>query len=109
MGILQCPAMRYVRSMTCCHNTLCSYSVSLCFVCAETCTPYTGEFCSPLGYTSETSVVLHRNLKESVDILEAEILGRLYSIRDLITPGCEQALRQLVCYGALPTCNGNGE
>ncbi|CAI8014729.1 Tyrosine-protein kinase receptor cam-1 [Geodia barretti] len=74
----------------------------------EQCVPYAGEFCQPVGYSNSTSVLLRRQLKDSVADMELELRGTLHAVQEELTPGCEMLARQLLCSGALPTCeNGN--
>ena len=75
----------------------------------ESCVPYTGDFCTAAGYSNTTSVFFRRNVKDSIADMELELRGAIHMVQDSLTKGCKQALLQLLCYGALPTCIENSE
>ena len=84
--------------------------------CTEECRRYTGEFCQSVGYTNTSSVLLRRQLKDSVSGMELELRGTLHKIHGALqlagselTPGCELVTRQLLCRGALPNCLDTSE
>ena len=77
---------------------------------AELCVPYAGGFCSGLeGYGSGEEVYLNRKVweEENPDV-EAWMADRFNSLGGLeLFPGCANAVKQLLCFTALPLCNEN--
>ena len=41
--------------------------------------------------------------------MELELRGTLHAVQEELTPGCEMLARQLLCSGALPTCENGSE
>ena len=76
----------------------------------ERCVSYTGDFCKPIGYTETTTVLFRQNVKDSITEMELELRGGLHSVQnDQLSPGCELAVLELLCYGALPICLGDSK
>ena len=76
----------------------------------EQCVPYTGDFCKSIGYTEATTVLFRRNMKDSIADMELELRGALHSVQDeQLSPGCELAVLELLCHGALPVCMGHSK
>ena len=74
------------------------------------CVSYDGDFCKPIGYTEATTVLFRENVKDSIADMELELRGALHSVQgDELLPGCERAVLELLCYGALPICVGDSK
>jgi hypothetical protein len=72
------------------------------------CVSYDGDFCKPIGYTEATTVLFRENVKDSIADMELELRGALHSVQgDELSPCCERAVLELLCYGALPICVGD--
>ena len=50
-----------------------------------------------------------KNVKDSLGDMELELRGSLHAVQSELTPGCERTLLQLLCYGAMPTCNSGSK
>lgn len=70
---------------------------------------YTGDFCTDVGYTKNTTVFFRRTVKESIKEMEVHLRGKVHAIPDVLTPGCDLALLQILCYRAMPMCSGGGK
>lgn len=70
---------------------------------------YTGDFCTNVGYTKNTTVFFRRSVKESIKEMEVHLRGKAHTIPDILSPGCELALLQVLCYRAMPVCRDGGK
>ena len=86
------------------------YVMQIMLTLTEQCISYTGDFCKSIGYTEATTVLFRKNVKDSIADMELELRGALHSVQDeRLSPGCELAVLELLCYGALPVCMGDSK
>ena len=90
--------------------------------CTEICEPYKGSFCSAVPGYSDDNFTIFVNRSSSIwgpgaqDRVESFLHSVLDDVTQLVenstealTPGCEYALRQLLCHVTLPFCKSQSK
>ena len=79
---------------------------------AEVCERYSLRFCSSLPGYADRTVYIDREewSRLSMGDIEGNMVGLYHSLEgDKLTPGCQNALRHIICHGSLPLCKSEGE
>ena len=79
---------------------------------AEVCEAYSLRFCSSLpGYADRTVYIDKEEWSLlTMEDIESNMLGLYHSLEGHeLTPGCQNALRHIICHGSLPFCKSEGE